>query len=652
MSGKTPILGLPNVDGLIVAVDSESSGLHPDDTATGGTFKNRVSIVSVAWEDTHEGGVGSRAFPFDQGRYEIKNGMQDTVLFTDETAMDANLGADAWRELMSWLKRQHLLMHHAKHDVAMVRAGTRMGWPGYDLLPSVIWDTMLAEWVLTPLNPIGLDATAARMGETKLTEDIKQVIKRGRGRFGSLSNPRYDLIPWEEIDDYARVDAELTLKLWHRQKQLFSEESELWQYFCHEMDVMRVLVGMERRGIGYRYEASLEAAKQADELAKEVSRDLPFDPTPDKAAKWFFETKGALPHCTTEKLGRPSVRECCVRQLRSSPDEEIARVAELYARWSKIDHAIGKYFLGWADAAGSDGRLRTDFRQTGTISLRFSSQRVNLQAIPQDYRMALVEGVITPRALFVAAEGHELWEFDLEQAELRAATSYAGCKRMRELLESEEFDAHTQTAQDLFGRSDKEYRQVAKRCNFALIYSVGVRTFDQDVERNTGVKLGEDRAREVISNWRNLYPEFPLVNQRAEAKAQGRGWVRLWDGRKRYFTSTEMQFELYKAFNQVVQGGIAQLIKRIMVDVDREVPESLILQVHDSLVAELSTDVVDSGGRPEPVELIEKLGSEMGTQAFGIQMEFVGQKWEQASMMTSRADSPYAGYKKQAHSTD
>lgn len=582
-----------------------------------------------------DGNVVALAFPFDQGRFEEKDGRAKPqgLLFTDTDAWgDPNLPVEAWHGLMRWLLRQRLVMHHAKHDVITVRAGTRMGWPGYDLLPAVDWDTQLAEWILTPNSRVGLDASADRMGEEKQKDIIRNAIQRGKGRYGTLSSPRYDLIPWPEIEPYAKSDASITLKLREQQARRFQEEQaladDLYGHFQHEMDVMRTLVGMTQRGIGYRYQASIEAAQQATTLADQVAKTLPFTPTPDRAAHWFYKTKDAMPHCTTEKLGRPSVRECCIRQLRQSPDGEVASAAESYAQWTKVDHAVSKYYLGWADAMGDDGRLRTDFRQTGTVNFRFSSKRVNLQAIPNDYRMELVEGVITPRALFVSAPGHELWEFDLEQAELRGATSYAGCKRMRELIESEEYDAHTETARALFGKVDKEYRNIAKRCNFALLYSVGAKTFDTDVERTTGIKLGETRAKQIISDWRNLYPEFPRVNQRAEVKARGRGWVRLWDGRKRWFSSMEMQFELHKAFNAVIQGGVAQLIKRIMVEVDQQVPDSLVLQIHDSIVVELAKPVVDSGdGQPQEVALIEKVGSELGTKAFDIQMEFAGKRW-------------------------
>ena len=51
---------------------------------------------------------------------------------------------------------------------------------------------------------------------------------------------------------------------------------------------------------------------------------------------------------------------------------------------------------------------------------------------------------------------------------------------------------------------------------------------------------------------------------------------------------------VYKAFNQLVQGGIAEIVKTAMLDVDEYLQATdtgqLLLQVHDSLEVELNDD--------------------------------------------------------------
>src|SRR6185295_9947224 len=98
--------------------------------------------------------------------------------------------------------------------------------------------------------------------------------------------------------------------------------------------------------------------------------------------------------------------------------------AETYAEYRRLSNAASMWYEGYANAIGQDGRLRTYFRQNGTRSSRFSVERVNLQAIPQDYRLSdhsALDGIITPRGIIGNAvpEGWRLFELDLAQAELR-----------------------------------------------------------------------------------------------------------------------------------------------------------------------------------------------------------------------------------------
>jgi DNA polymerase-1 len=246
------------------------------------------------------------------------------------------------------------------------------------------------------------------------------------------------------------------------------------------------------------------------------------------------------------------------------------------------------WYQGYLDKVGPDGRIRTDLRQTGTISMRSSSQRVNLQALPHDYRLEAVEGLPSPRSLFVPAPGMLLYELDLSQAELRHAAKAAKCETILALLRAGE-DVHGSTASRLFGvtASDgtwKQYRNVAKRANFSAIFGIGAPKFNVDVEKQTGVKLGEARAGEILTAWRSLYPEFQVAMARAERLAIKRGWIKLAGGRLRWFAPYESP---HKAFNQYVQGSLAQAKKRWMVEVDRELPGTLVLEVHDSLVEEV-----------------------------------------------------------------
>lgn len=570
-----PSTDLANIvpDDRIVSVDTETSGLHVDDGA-------RVSVVSVAY---YQGGVlHSFAVPFDQGPVEGKvepKGKKQRSLFDDMLVAD-NLPESEWDALMAWLAQWRHVYHNAAFDLAILRAGHRKWGSGRDFINNLAWDTKIGQWVLDPLENSSLKPTAVRLwgpGE----DDAQQALKP---YLGPKTNPRYDLVPWEVIGPYAAKDAEQTIRLWATQEmRLDIEETWARPIINFEMDVCRSLVGMMRRGIGFDRRRAMEAAVDAERQARLMAGRLPFNPTPDAARRYFYTDQEAIPHCSTD-TGKPSVGECCVRTLVA---QQIPGAAD-WQRYQKISGAVSRWYTGFEERCGDDGRLRSDIAQMGTVNFRFASRRNNLQALPHDYRLE-IEGVdlVPPRSLFVPRDGYVLYEMDLSQAELRYASRVAGCGGMLEAIESG--DPHGVTARALFNVDPDhpmwfERRQVSKRANFGLLYNIGPDTFSRDLEKQTGIVISRGEAAVIIDEWRSLYPEFPAINKRAELKARRTRKVRLVDGRIRWFGAHE---EYHKSFNSVIQGGIAQVMKRAMVEHDRLWPETLILQVHDSLIVEI-----------------------------------------------------------------
>lgn len=603
---KRPAMRLPSGTRAVV-VDTETSGLHVDD---GG----RISIVALAWRGDN-GHVCTRVLPFDQGR-NVKPGQGDLL---ELIGGNVNLGASEWAELREWLKRQRLVFHNAYFDLQMLRAGLRSrdgvtGCVGVDVVDQLHHDTMLTQWVIDPANRVALKDVAARMWGDEVRDPERTVERLLKGTKG-----RYDLLPWAEIKEYAAQDVVLTLRLFEWQCQRLSSDLEsLTDQVTLEHDVCRTLTRMAFRGIGYDAQRSRVEAAKATARIQELKRALPFRTTDASVRNYFFKTVGAMPHCLTSGgasgESKPSVSECCVRSLIAQG----VPFADEYATLVKYERAVSSYYKGYADACGIDGRLRTDYRQMGTVSMRFSSHRVNLQAIPQDYKLERLEGLVMPRKLFRPRKGCGLFEFDLAQAEARVGAKIAGCKSWLKMFEDGR-DLHTETALSLFGEATYEKRQLGKRANFALIYGVGANTFRADVEKQTGMKLSDREATHIVNNWRDLYPEFPRVNRRAEQVAESRGYVKLIDGRRRYFKPFE---DRYKAFNAVVQGSIAQTVKHAMVKVDLVSGADVLLQIHDSIVCDVDLDYSDSVCS----EIVDVMSDE-ATRLCGVTMLAESKRW-------------------------
>lgn len=370
---------LPKMDSVIVACDTETSGLFTDDGA-------RLAVVSVAWFE--DGGrVVSMAWPFDQG--ERDKIAQAGLVFGE----DPNLPESEWRALLAWLGRQRLVFQNAKFDLHHLRVGTRL-WAGMDLEAALAWDTMLASKILWPTEPTSLKPTAERLGLTGGGErDAEAALKKAlaaankRHRQGLY---RYDLLSWDEIETYAAMDTELTLRLWALQEDLFSEGVASRKAMAFKMEVLKVLYRMEVRGIGFDVDACREQAGIIRARMVEVKKRLPFKPTVPGAKDFFFGSGkgrlGLIPFKTT-----PTGLACLDDEVQAKLVEQGAPWAKEYSELRSLETALSMWYDGYPDKIGADGRLRTSFRQTEVKSGRMSVERINLQAIPKDDKTLEIE---------------------------------------------------------------------------------------------------------------------------------------------------------------------------------------------------------------------------------------------------------------------
>ena len=635
---------------LPVAVDTETNGLYADDGA-------RVSIVSIGWIDpavvTGEytdlvqavktgQGVHSMAFPFSQGIWTGRHGFKDGTkldLFSGEED-NPNLGEDEWYDLLWWLmQRRFQIYQNGKFDLEKLRYAP-IGWKGcdgFDFDHQWYWDTQVANFELWPGESTSLKPSAARLwgiDSTKEAEAIKPHLK-------SKDNPRFDLVPWEVIGPYAAKDAELTIRLYYQQMARLGLLDPDWSGVqegllrqCRkQIAVAKNLYRMERAGIPFDVQGSLDAAAALEDRRRELDADLPFKPTPPQAKAYFFgdgvQTTNlygrqfkslGIPAYSHTKTGPQFTEQVVTRIINDFADEEAGRVAKTWAKRNKLKTANTMWYLPYAHGTAPDGRLRTCFRQVtrgrgeqagGTRSGRFSVERINLQAIPHDYKLRLLDEdwpVLTPRELIAQAaeriEGWRLWEFDLAQAELRLAAAWANCDRMLDAFDAGR-DLHGETASELFnvspGDSDwKFYRQVGKRGNFTLCFGAGGETFVNMVAKETGRLMSIDEGQVLVEKWNRLYPEFRRTIDVWSNFAERNHFVPLASqegfgtGRHRRFERFE---DTHKAFNQLVQGSLGEFAKDWNLETERVCTErgiggrvdnvgwtGLCLVIHDSQV--------------------------------------------------------------------
>lgn len=561
-----------NQTGQFVVFDYETSGLHRDDGAY-------PSTLGVKWGPTP---AEQACIPVDQGMLD-KPGTNPT-LFGDAP----NVTIEEWAEVHRWLAKQYLVAHNAKADLWFAWCGLRLDRNArYDLSERYRWDTMVVESLLNPGERVGIAMVAKRNGWAEdRWEEADQAMRKWTKRHKLGGDVRYDLAPWDVLEPYLSADLERTWLLYRQQRELRHHGELPSDLVQRELDLVRTLFRMERRGLPYRVQDSLEAAERAKIERVEIERELPFNPHTKAQVADYLKSHG-VPVGKTD-TGKPRLDQATVQKAIDLGVDHMAR----YQRWAKLGTAESLWYRGWAEKAGADGRIRADYRQVktheggsagGTVSGRFAVSRVQVQAIPNRYQVP--EGY--PAMQELISGDVQVWEADISQAEMRVVAVLSRCKPMLDGFR-QGFDAHDSTTQLIWG-IDKDHpewkrrRAVAKRLGFGVIYGAGIRTLREQIELFTGEDLGEQGVRQLWDQYRQAFPQLFQYNRECQRQVKRRGYLVMIGGKRRVFQHWEPE---HKAMNQMIQGSVAVGMVESMLEIDRRTPGAMIGQVHDSVIFE------------------------------------------------------------------
>jgi len=164
-------------------------------------------------------------------------------------------------------------------------------------------------------------------------------------------------------------------------------------------------------------------------------------------------------------------------------------------------------------------------------------------------------------------------------------------------------DIHSLTAEELFGRVDRDTRNQAKTINFAILYGSSA----WGIAGRLGVPKEEGKA--IIDRYYERFPGIRAFTHSTLAFAREHGFTRTLFGRKTHFEpnirspnpSIRAGAER-AAINAPIQGTSADLIKRAMARMDNALAAKgltgvkMLLQVHDELVFEVPDGQEEEAG--------------------------------------------------------
>lgn len=527
----------------VLAIDTETQGLHPHEY-------DRVTGISVANE--HH----AIYFPLRQP--------------------DRNLNYTQARNLLEALsqRRERILFHNAIFDWAFLRYE---GWtyltPWRDT-----WDTMVVAWLLDENEP------------KKLEEQVEFHINRHAAKLQKERQRRLKKIGWsratlEDIQEYAAADARHTFDLYRVQQPKIAASSSLAVALVREHRFLQVCDEMISNGV--RVDAGQAETKlhECDIGIEKIETEYPginFD-SPKQLAELLYSDDGwCIPPTSFTQGGQPSTdKDTLLKFLEFEP-----RIGDIFD-YRKLRKARSTYYDPLCSRVGRDGRVHAWYRPHGTKPGRMSCSDPNLQTLPNPDTLPGI------KECFIPEDGYSLMEYDLEQAELRVAAYYADDQVMREHLAAG--DVHSATALALFGSPNGTARRISKNLNFGALYGIGAKKF---IKTTKGLQMTEDEARQHLGQWRNLYSGVTTAMHDAQRVAEQRGFVKLWpEGRYRRFDTYHARFENPKdAFNSIVQGGVGEYMKELMMELREPANRAgvrIVLNVHDSLVFEVPLTLED-----------------------------------------------------------
>lgn len=357
-----------------------------------------------------------------------------------------------------------------------------------------------------------------------------------------------------------------------------------------ELPFIKVLAGMEWTGVRVNVN---ELAKLSVQLTRRVAgleqrcyelAGKSFNiASPRQVGEILFEHLKIDPSAKRTKKGAFSTTEEILEKYRHS-HEIVGIILEIRG----LNKLLATYINALPELINpKTGKIHTTYNQTVTATGRISSTNPNLQNIP----IRTDDGREIRRA-FIPDEGDLFMSADYSQIELRLMADMSGDPDMLEAFR-EGADIHRATAAKIYkvpiGNVSDVQRRNAKTANFGIIYGISAFGLSERLD------IPRAEAKMLIDGYFATYPGVRKYIADAVEGAKKLGYVTTVMGRKRFLPDINSRNAVVRSYaernavNAPLQGSAADIIKKAMIDIYREMEERrlqsrMIMQVHDELV--------------------------------------------------------------------
>jgi DNA polymerase-1 len=461
-----------------------------------------------------------------------------------------------------------LVAHNAIHDLRVLARN------GFDYRGK-FYDTMLmAHWVNEERMNYSLDKISPIYGgKPKQMPAVMSMIIEQEG---------WDAVPVKWMTIYSGNDAFIEHQLFRKLLPEFQEQGfdgSLWEV---EQKFIRDVMGpMIERGVKLDPEFCIREILKGQLIMDKCQEELGYTTIGPKALEEIFIKKLRLPIVKHTPGGKPSFDKEAMGEyevLLEKSKNPVAQTVLTYRGWQKTISANYKAYLEFAD---ENGILHPGYKLHGTKTGRLSCEKPALHQIPKS-RSKEWNG--HSKSAFVPRTEYKLWTIDYSQLQFRMTCSYAKQYDLIEIFNDDERDIFSEMAKEMGWLRDD-----VKTLVYLILFGGGATRAMHAFGLAT-----VDQGGALVNEFHSMYPNIKKVARQAQNFAQKFKYVQYWTGRRRHFFGKDAKY--YRAFNAVIQGGEAEIMKRAMIACQEEICNencNMVLQIHDELAFEIKDGMED-----------------------------------------------------------
>ena len=378
----------------------------------------------------------------------------------------------------------------------------------------------------------------------------------------------------------------------------FESNSTLIQIYRDvDFPMLKILAEMEYEGISVSKDKMKKLSKSLSLKLKKLETkcfeitNKEFNLNSPKQLSEIFFNELKYPVIKKTPKGAPSTDASVLEEL--SKDHDLPKHILKFRELEKIRST---YVDGLIPEVSKDSKIHTHYNLFGTTTGRLSSEKPNLQNIPN--KTELGQEI---RDFFVAKPSMKFILSDYSQIELRVLAHLSQDSEMIKILNDESADIHSETAARIFNESidnvNSEMRRKAKEVNFGLIY--GMEAFGLSKSLN----ISQKESKTLIDAYFDQFPKVKGFLDKVVKDAEQNTYTTTLIGRKRYIrelSSSNFQLKAMGkriAMNAPIQGTASDIMKIAMIKVKSNLHKfnntNLLLQIHDEIVVESSNKDIE-----------------------------------------------------------